>query len=217
MNSIVTTLGSAALVALVSGALVPVAAAQSGGGFELTWSTADAGGRAHAGGTFSLVGTAGQADTGGASGGVLAHDAGFAPGVCGGTIQSYGTGCAGTGGFVPSLSMRGCPATGYDLAVDIQGGLGPSTAFLFLGFGQAALPMGGGCTLNVFPLFPGTVGPLPLIGGGPGTGTFTLAATIPYDVPALVLPLTVQAFVSDPTGPSGGGFSNTNGVQLVFG
>jgi hypothetical protein len=51
---------SAGLLAVLT---VP-AFAQSGGNFNLSWSTVDGGGAASAGGTFALVGTAGQPDAG---------------------------------------------------------------------------------------------------------------------------------------------------------
>jgi hypothetical protein len=61
---------------LVLLAAVPVLA-QSGGGFDLTWSTVDGGGGAGTGGTYSLGGTAGQPDAGALSGGVYTLDGGF--------------------------------------------------------------------------------------------------------------------------------------------
>jgi hypothetical protein len=51
--------------------------AQSGGGFDLSWSTTDGGGGSSSGGIFSLAGTAGQPDAGVMSGGVYALAGGF--------------------------------------------------------------------------------------------------------------------------------------------
>ncbi len=51
--------------------------AQSGGGYDLSWSTADGGGGASSGGTFVLTGTSGQADAGVMSGGVYPLSGGF--------------------------------------------------------------------------------------------------------------------------------------------
>ncbi|MFG0318665.1 MAG: hypothetical protein ACF8XB_15430, partial [Planctomycetota bacterium JB042] len=81
----------------------------------------------------------------------------------------------------------------------------------------SAIPMGGGCTLNVFPLFPTPIGPFPLTPGGPGGGNLNFPVTIPASVDNLVATVTLQVFVSDPTAPGGGGFSNSNGVALTFG
>jgi len=58
--------------------LAPVVLAQSGGGYDLTWSTVDGGGAmSSAGGAYSLAGTAGQPDAGLMAGGVYAVSGGF--------------------------------------------------------------------------------------------------------------------------------------------
>jgi hypothetical protein len=58
-------------------AAVPVLA-QSGGGYDLTWSTVDGGGGTFStGGGYSLGGTAGQPDAGLASGGTYTLGGGF--------------------------------------------------------------------------------------------------------------------------------------------
>ncbi len=55
-----------------------VTVAQSGGGFDLSWSTIDGGSRTSSGGGFVLNGTIGQADAGGPiSGGSFALNGGF--------------------------------------------------------------------------------------------------------------------------------------------
>lgn len=124
----------------------------------------------------------------------------------------YGSGCPGTGGFVPQVSVSGCPTAAAVIAVEVENGLGGSMALLLLGTQQAALPIGAGCTLNVAPLFPFTVGPLPLGGSGGGQGVFVLPAVIPAGVPSGAI--TIQAIVGDPVSPLG--FSMSNGVQLIF-
>lgn len=55
--------------------------AQSGGGYDLTWSTIDSGGGSSSGGGYSLSGTIGQADAGVLSGGGYTLNGGiwFAP------------------------------------------------------------------------------------------------------------------------------------------
>jgi hypothetical protein len=52
----------ALLLAAILGA--SAALAQTGGGYDLTWSTIDAGGGGSAGGGYQLTGTLGQADAG---------------------------------------------------------------------------------------------------------------------------------------------------------
>jgi len=51
--------------------------AQSGGGYDLSWSTTDGGGGSSAGGSYTLNGTAGQPDAGGMTGGGYTLSSGF--------------------------------------------------------------------------------------------------------------------------------------------
>lgn len=55
--------------------------AQSGGRFDLSWSTIDGGGGASSGGQFSLMGTAGQPDAGKLTGGNFSMEGGFWSGM----------------------------------------------------------------------------------------------------------------------------------------
>ncbi len=54
-----------------------VARAQSGGTFDLSWSTVDGGGGASSGGSYTLMGTIGQHDAGGQAGGGYTLVGGF--------------------------------------------------------------------------------------------------------------------------------------------
>ncbi|HNS51919.1 MAG TPA: hypothetical protein PKO09_12150 [Anaerolineae bacterium] len=66
-----------ALACLLILVAVPVLA-QSGGGYDLSWSTVDGGGGTFStGGVYSLGGTAGQADAGLMTGGVYSLGGGF--------------------------------------------------------------------------------------------------------------------------------------------
>ena len=65
------------LIPIASLALAPIALAQTGGTFDLSWSTIDCGGGVSSGGTFSLTGTIGQPDAGTMSGGTLLVAGGF--------------------------------------------------------------------------------------------------------------------------------------------
>lgn len=215
MRALVTT-----IVAVLAGLAGATASAQSGGGFEQTWSSIDAGGRLAAGGAFSLHSIVAQPDAAttdapAAGPNQFAIDGGLARGLCGGTIETYGSGCPGTAGIVPQFAMGGCPSTGYDVTFEVSNGLGGAVAFVFVGLGEAAVPMGFGCTLNVSPLVGSPLGPIPLSAGGPGAGSVVFPATVPPTVPSIVLPVTLQVFVEDPFAP--GGFSNTNGVRLTLG
>jgi len=65
-------------LALMAGLLVVgVALAQSGGGYDLDWWTADGGGGAASGGGYALNGTIGQPDAGALSGGGYSLAGGF--------------------------------------------------------------------------------------------------------------------------------------------
>ena len=64
------------IVALLLLFTLPVLA-QSGGGYDLSWSTTDGGGGSSSGGIFSLSGTAGQPDAGMMSGGSFTLSGGF--------------------------------------------------------------------------------------------------------------------------------------------
>jgi hypothetical protein len=57
--------------------VVSTVVAQSGGGYDLTWSTIDNGGGSSSGGDYSLGGTIGQPDAGTLSGGGYTLAGGF--------------------------------------------------------------------------------------------------------------------------------------------
>ncbi len=65
----------AVLVAVALG--IGVALAQTGGGYDLTWSTIDGGGGASAAGSYQLAGTLGQPDAGTSLGGAYTLSGGF--------------------------------------------------------------------------------------------------------------------------------------------
>lgn len=122
-------------------------------------------------------------------------------------ITSYGTGCPDSGGTPPTLAMSGQDIPGGLVTLSFDGAAANSFILLMAGFGQAAIPMGFGCTLNVAPLFPAPIGPLPL----DANGNIAFAATLPTGIPTPVS-VTLQAFEADPLVAAG--FGNSNGVQL---
>jgi hypothetical protein len=61
--------------------IVSIAVAQTGSGYDLTWSTIDGGGGSISGSGYSLAGTMGQADAGTLSGGGYTLNGGFWPDV----------------------------------------------------------------------------------------------------------------------------------------
>jgi len=70
-------------------ASVNAAYAQTGGGYDLTWSTVDNGGGASSGGAYSLGGTIGQPDAGAMNGGVYTLVGGFWGGGVSGATSRY--------------------------------------------------------------------------------------------------------------------------------
>jgi hypothetical protein len=62
-------------------AMATTAGAQTGGGYDLTWSTIDGGGGTSTGGSYSLSGTVGQPDAGSMGGGSYTLGGGFWTGI----------------------------------------------------------------------------------------------------------------------------------------
>ena len=123
---------------------------------------------------------------------------------------TYGTGCAGSGGFIPVLSLAGCAEPGKSVTIGLTKGLGGAGALLLLGTGAASLPLPSGCTLLAHPLLP-TLGPFALAGAGPGNGVLIVSGTVPPGAGPGTL--YIQAFVIDPGAPSG--HCASNGVVLT--
>ncbi len=131
--------------------------------------------------------------------------------VCDGSATKYGSGCAGTGFFVPHLELTGCPAPNQNVTLEIKKALGGSFAHLFFGVGPASIPLGGGCQFLVFPVI-GQPVVLPLAGFGAGQGTLALPAFIP---PTLTnVSFSMQVLVVDPA--SAIGASASNGVAVTI-
>lgn len=128
---------------------------------------------------------------------------------CQGSAIAYNSGCAGTGGFVPALSMSGCPLVGAQVNLNVSNGLGGSAGLLFFGLNQASLPVGGGCNLNVSPLLPAIIS-LSLGGVGPGAGGLSIPAVLPPSVAGANF--TMQVFVIDGGVPLGA--SASNGLEV---
>lgn len=132
------------------------------------------------------------------------HSVQIDPASCG-ALTPYGLGCPGASAGTPELLLYGCPEPGSAVTVAVADAAPGATAFLFLGATTAALPMTPGCTLNVAPLFPFGVGPLPI---GPAGGVSFIASIPPGIASGSV---TIQGFI-DAGIPAG--FANTNGVRL---
>lgn len=132
---------------------------------------------------------------------------------CTGAGVEYGTGLAGSGGFVPHLGSYGCPDVGRTVTLQLDRCLGGTFGLLLLGTSPASLPAYGGTQLlapiEAMVQFQCT-GPV----GAPGLGTIT--APLPLTNPALIgLSIYFQAGLLDDGASQG--VSISNGLQLVIG
>jgi len=122
-------------------------------------------------------------------------------------VVESGDGCAGTGVFVPELSIT-CPIPGSNTTLEIDQGLGGAAAILF--FGQPSDHPICGCTLLVRP------GPytyfIDLSGSGAGNGSVIFDIPVPADAPSGTFAL--QVFVIDAGAPCG--FSSSGGVIVTI-
>jgi len=151
----------------------------------------------------------GTVDTGLGSAPIV--DMGCLEGPANTDVVPYGSGCPGSGGFTPTLTLTGLPHEGNPVVLTIDKGLGGAMSLLLFGTMQDAFPIAPGCTLNVKPLLPLQIF-IPLGGAGPGTGNAILPALIPAGSAGAVL--TMQVFVAEPT--QSVPFSNSKGLEISF-
>lgn len=133
--------------------------------------------------------------------------------LCTGSFMTYGTGCFGSGGFTPTLSGSGCAMGGFDVTVTIGNALGGSTAFLFFGLGQGALPIIPTCSLSIAPIVPAIIIQVPIFGAGAGNGGIALTATLPPE--SIPFDIYIQAMIGDAGG--NGGISASNALRMHIG
>jgi ELWxxDGT repeat protein len=121
-----------------------------------------------------------------------------------------GSGCPGTGGVIPQISVMGTPAIGNPgYGVQVTRAFPGSVALLVIGLGQIEAPLGGGCSLYVLPL-------LLLSLPTNGAGVATLPIALPPDPNLIGIQSFAQAAVADPGGAFAG-YSITAGLKVVFG
>jgi ELWxxDGT repeat protein len=121
-----------------------------------------------------------------------------------------GSGCPGTGGVIPQISVLGTPAIGNPgYGVQVTRAWPSSIALLVIGLGQTEVPLGIGCSLYVVPLL---VLSLPT----DGAGVATLPIPLPPDPNLIGIQSFAQAAVADPGGVFAG-YSITAGLKVVFG
>ncbi|MFG0315699.1 MAG: TolB family protein [Planctomycetota bacterium JB042] len=125
---------------------------------------------------------------------------------CSVAFEAIGTGLAGTGGLVPSLS--GNAGACDDVAsVTLSNALGAAPTLLWIGLGEASQAALGG-TLVVDLGAPHAIVPISIAGpaGAAGAGTYTTHGIDASS--AFGVPLFLQATVGDPGAPFGVAFSN---------
>lgn len=128
---------------------------------------------------------------------------------------NYGTGLAGTGGFVPHLaSSGGVPAAGNSaFAYELSGGLGGAKAGLILSLEPRSLPaLGGTLLVAASPAISTMI--MTTLGGTPGVGGAGSArVTLPFSIGLLTgFDFYAQFAVRDPLAPQGWALSD--GLQF---
>jgi probable HAF family extracellular repeat protein len=125
---------------------------------------------------------------------------------CAGFFASYGSGCAGSNGLVPTLSGAGCPTPAAPFALELIDAPVNAPAFVCIGTGQGILNVKPGCDLQVLPL----IAVVPFTTDG--FGDLWLESTLPSGTPAF--DLYTQAFLIDPPAPLG--LAASNPMQVHF-
>ncbi len=133
--------------------------------------------------------------------------------ACNGAGAEYGTGLAGSGGFVPRIASEGCPDVASPFLLNIDRTLGGSFGFWMAGVAPANIPLYGG-SLWVAPS--GTIQSFFTGGalGAPGAGSYSLPLQL--NNPALVgVSIYFQAGCFDPAAPQS--IALTNGLRITIG
>jgi hypothetical protein len=132
---------------------------------------------------------------------------------CNGYGDQYGAGVAGKDGFVPNLTLSGCPDLNKPIAVTVTQVVGGAPGILGIAAAPASIPLLGG-TLLIDP----TALMLSIFAAGPagvaGAGQFTLPFTA-TDSSLVGVSVYLQAGFFDVQAAQG--VSLTNGLQISFG
>ncbi len=118
-------------------------------------------------------------------------------------VEIYGSGVAGSGGFVPQLATVGDPKLGNP-SFELNGSdlLGGAPGVLLVGFARASIPVKGIVMLvdlapPAFTVYVTASGPV----GVAGAGTIAVDAEIDDDPSLLGIEVDVQLWMADPAGP----------------
>ena len=126
-------------------------------------------------------------------------------------IVTYGQGCAGTGGFVPTLSSSDCPTPGAVFQVHLTGAFGGSTAFVVFGGAMTEKALTNGCS-SLVTASPAGPAIIPLGGHGPGNGSASMFGVMPATATTGDF-FVMQAFVLDQTVA---GYSASAGLKVTI-
>jgi len=133
--------------------------------------------------------------------------------TCVGTAQNYGSGLAGSDGFVPEISFAGCAELGGSVTLTIDKLLGGTPGILFVGLAPAALPAKGGSLLVqiLFAINHQASGPA----GVAGAGSVTFPATLPNDPLLIGQTIYQQAWYADSAAPANISMTDGLGYTVV--
>jgi DNA-binding beta-propeller fold protein YncE len=133
---------------------------------------------------------------------------------CTGHSDEFGSGTAGSGGYVPRLRGIFNPSPGADLTYDVDHLNGGASCFFLWSIGTSSLPIWGG---DLYLDFTSAWGVVPFLasGTGAGNGGARLRFTHPDDPGLVGLDIGVQVVAFD----AGNAYHKalSNGLELVFG
>jgi ELWxxDGT repeat protein len=122
-----------------------------------------------------------------------------------------GSGCPGSGGVIPQLSVMSPPVTGNAaFGLQVTRAAPASIAYFLVGLASIEAPLGGGCSLYV--TLPVLLLPVPTN----GAGVASLPIGLPPDPGIIGVQVFVQSAVADPGGAFAG-HAFTAGMKVVFG
>lgn len=130
---------------------------------------------------------------------------------CSGTVENGGNPIAGSGGFVPQLSISGCPRADATVTLSLVDGLGGALAEVLVAptFGITPLPLGDALGIAL-PIY--LTVPIVLSGAGAGQGIATIVTPLPATASGVTF--AVQAVVVDPAAAHGLALSNALQVEI---
>jgi ELWxxDGT repeat protein len=131
----------------------------------------------------------------------------------GGAIaEPFGTGCAGTGGLIPSSSGSGAPVVGSaGFTVQVSQARANAAALLLVGTSRVPVSVGS-CTL-----YPSLPAPLILATGANGSGVANFPVPVPNDASLVGGEVFFQTLVVDPNGAFMSLLSFSDGLHAVIG